>query len=82
MPRKISPPAGDLQHAGYLVELVHQIIQLGPVLNADLHPDNGKAILRAAGVQPKTKVLVEDSAAEISNSRFSRSLHTASMVVG
>ena len=39
------------------MELVHQIIQLGPVLNADLHPDNGKAILRAAGVQPQNKGL-------------------------
>ena len=32
--------------------------------------------------RPSTKVLVVDSAAEISNSRFSRSLQTASMVVG
>ena len=32
--------------------------------------------------RPSTKVLVVDSAAEMSSNRFSRSLQTASMVVG
>ena len=72
----------DLQNAGDLMELVHEGGQLRAILDLDLDADDGEAVLRAAGVQTQHKGFGGERAEEMSSSRFSRSLQTASMVVG
>ncbi len=57
-------------------------LQLFAVLDADLQPEDGKLVLCAPGVDPQDKGIGVESAAEMSSSRLSRSLHTTSNVVG
>ena len=71
-----------MQHPGNLVQLVHDGLHLGPVPDPDLQADDAKPSSVLREFRPETKVLVLDSAVEMSKIRPIRSLLITSMVVG